>query len=70
MRGRPEIENSAAALLIGWGDPLAYLALDGAERFIADAILSRAAHLRSEEMTRMAEAIGSHCAAALSRMFR
>ena len=59
MTGHPVIEQAAVALLCGW-DPLRYLSFSGQERLIADLILKRAAHLRTEELQRLVEAVGAH----------
>lgn len=69
MSGHPAVEAAAVALMLGW-DPIRYLACEGLERDAADAVLRKAHQLRGEELSRLAEAVGYHCAKALGQMFR
>jgi hypothetical protein len=73
MTGHPAVEAAAVALLCGWS-PLDYARASGLDRIFADAVLQRAAELRSEEISRQVEAIGQHVGnrvgEVVSQMFR
>lgn len=60
LSGDPAVQTAAVALLHGWSDPLAFLALDGDDYAIAVAVVTAARDQRLEWDKQLADYQSSH----------